>query len=112
MSGTVSISIWLDSDRFKLYVKLNDRMDNRDFHEKFLGPLKVLGFRFDASKVAHGIELSEPQECGLIMRQLESNFRVSPLERDEILYWLGMGERRPKRAENRIRPPDAKCPLT
>ena len=90
MSGTVSISIWLDSDTFKLYVKLNDRMDNRDFHEKFLTPLKVLGFRFDASKVAHALELSAPQECGLALRQLESSFRVSDLEKSEILYWLGL----------------------
>ncbi len=93
MSGPVSISIWLDTDSFKLYVKLNDRMDNRSFHEHFLAPLKVLGFRFDASKVAHGLELYEPGECGLLMRQLESSFRVSPLEKSEIMYWLGLGER-------------------
>jgi len=89
MSGAASISIWLDTDLFKLYVKLNDRMDNKSFHERFLAPLKVLGFRFDASRVAHCIEL-EPRECGLLMRQLESNFSVSPLEKNEILYWLGL----------------------
>jgi hypothetical protein len=93
MSGAVSITIWLDADSFRLYVKLNDRMDNRDFHEKFLAPLKVLGFRFDTSKVAHGIELYEPGECGLLIRQLEASFRVSPLEKNEIMYWLGLGER-------------------
>lgn len=79
-----------------LYVKLNERMDNRDFHEKFLAPLKALGFRFDASKVAHGIEVLEPEELGLLMRQLEANFRTSPLEREEIAYWLGL-RARPKR---------------
>lgn len=96
MSATASISIWLDGDR--LFVKLNGRMDNRDFHEKFLAPLKVLGFRFDASKVAHGIEVRKPGECGLLMRQLELNFRVSPLEKEEIMYWLGLHER-PKKAD-------------
>lgn len=90
MSATVSISIWLDMEPFKLYVKLNDRMDNRDFHERFLHPLKVLGFRFDASRVAHGLDLTAPQECGLLLRQLDANFRVSPLEKTEILYWLGL----------------------
>ncbi len=92
MNGSVSISIWLDPDSLKLYVKLNDRMDNRDFHEKFLRPLKVLGFRFDASRVAHGLELCEPGECGLLIRQLESSFSVSPLEKGEIMYWLGLRE--------------------
>jgi len=96
MSPTASISIWLDSDR--LYVKLNGRMDNRDFHERFLAPLKVLGFRFDASKVAHGIEIRAPGECGLLMRQLEANFRLSPLEKEEIMYWLGLNEQ-PKRSD-------------
>jgi hypothetical protein len=90
MNGMASISIWLDCDAFRLYVKLNDRMDNRDFHEKFLSPLKVLGFRFDASKVAHTIALAEPRECGLLLRQLESNFTISPMEKDEIIYWLGL----------------------
>jgi hypothetical protein len=90
MSGMAGISIWLDCDAFRFYVKLNDRMDNRDFHEKFLAPLRVLGFRFDASKVAHAITLSEPRECGLLLRQLESNFTVSPLEKEEIMYWLGL----------------------
>jgi hypothetical protein len=93
MSATASISIWLDTDRFRLYVKLNDRMDNRGFHEKFLAPLKVLGFRFDAAKVAHCLDLFEPAECGLLLRQLELNFRVSPLEKEEIMYWLGLHER-------------------
>ncbi len=93
MSGIVSITIWLDADSFKLYVKLNDRMDNKSFHERFLAPLKVLGFRFDASKVAHGLELYEPGECGLLMRQLEASFSVSPLEKNEIMYWLGLGEK-------------------
>ncbi|WP_174590853.1 hypothetical protein [Methanocella conradii] len=92
MSGKASITIWLDQDALKLYVKLSDRMDNREFHERFLAPLKVLGFHFDASKVAHCLELYEPHECGLLMRQLESNFRVSPLEKQEIMYWLGLGE--------------------
>jgi hypothetical protein len=101
MSGTASISIWLDSDRFRLYVKLNDRMDNRDFHEKFLRPLKVLGFRFDASKVAHCLELHEPGECGLLMRQLEASFSMSPLEKDEIMYWLGLHES-PKKSSVRM----------
>ncbi|HTY91103.1 MAG TPA: hypothetical protein VMC84_08005 [Methanocella sp.] len=101
MSATASISIWLDSDGFKLYVKLNDRMDNRDFHEKFLAPLKVLGFRFDASKVAHGIEIGEPEELGLLIRQLELNFRVGPLEKEEIMYWLGLHER-PKKANTNM----------
>jgi len=90
MGSMASVSIWLDSDAFKLYVKLNDRMDNRDFHEKFLGPLKVLGFKFDASKVAHALTLSTPGELGLLMRQLEANFATSPLEKEEIMYWLGM----------------------
>jgi len=90
MNGMASISLWLDGDAFRLYVKLNGRMDNRDFHEKFLAPLKVLGFRFDAGKVAHAIALSEPGECGLLLRQLESNFDVSPLEKEEIMYWLGL----------------------
>ncbi len=98
MSATASISIWLDTDRFRLYVKLNDRMDNRDFHEKFLAPIKVLGFRFDASKVAHCLEIGEPEECGLLLRQLELNFRVSPLEKEEIMYWLGLHERPRKSA--------------
>jgi len=96
MSATASISIWLDMEGFRLYVKLNDRMDNRGFHEKFLAPLKVLGFRFDASKVAHCLELGEPGECGLLLRQLELNFRVSPLEKEEIMYWLGLQENKKK----------------
>src|SRR5271157_1595012 len=90
MGSMASVSIWLDSDAFRLYVKLNDRMENRDFHEKFLGPLKVLGFKFDASKVAHALTLSSPEELGLLMRQLDANFTTSPLEKEEILYWLGM----------------------
>ncbi len=90
MNGSISISIWLDTDSFKLYVKLNDRIGNQDFHEKFLRPLKVLGFRFDASRVAHCLELHEPGECGLLMRQLECSFSVSPLEKGEIMYWLGL----------------------
>ena len=94
MSPTASISLWLNEDR--LYVKLNGRMDNRDFHEKFLAPLKVLGFKFDASRVAHGIEVYEPEECGLLMRQLEANFRLSPLEKEEIMYWLGLQENKKK----------------
>lgn len=93
MNGFACISIWLDTDSFKLYVKLSDRMDNRDFHEKFLHPLKVLGFRFDAFRVAHCLELNEPGECGLLLRQLEASFRVSPLEKEEIMYWLGLREK-------------------
>ncbi len=99
MSATASISIWLDTEGFRLYVKLNDRMDNRGFHENFLAPLKVLGFRFDASKVAHCLEMDGPGECGLLLRQLELNFRVSPLEKEEIMYWLGLRER-PKKSNS------------
>ena len=94
MSPAASISIWLDGDR--LYVKLNGRMDNRDFQERFLAPLKVLGFRFDASKVAHCIDVREPGEYGLLIRQLELNFRMSPLEKEEIMYWLGLQDRSKK----------------
>jgi hypothetical protein len=97
MSGMASVSIWLDSEAFKLYVKLDERMDNKDFHEKFLQPLKVLGFHFDASKVAHALELHEPAECGLLIRQLEASFSVSPLEKSEILYWLGLDGAQQKR---------------
>ncbi len=90
MSPPASIAIWMEDDR--LFVKLNERMENRDFHEKFLAPLKVLGFRFDASRVAHALELFAPQECGLVLRQLDANFRLSPLEKEEIMYWLGLHE--------------------
>lgn len=98
MNGLASISIWVDSDAFKLYVKLNDRMENRDFHEKFLKPLKILGFRFDPFQVAHAIDLSSPQECGLLLRQLESSFSVSDLQKSEIFYWLGLHERPKERS--------------
>ncbi|MCD1293477.1 hypothetical protein CUJ83_00505 [Methanocella sp. CWC-04] len=85
-----SIRIWLDIDTFKLYVKLNDRMDNRSFHEKFLQPIKALGFKFDPSHVAHMMELKSPQELNFLIRQLESNFKVSSLEKNEIMYTLGL----------------------
>lgn len=85
-----SISIWLDGDATRLYVRLTGRMDNRDFHEKFLRPLRTLGFRFDPAHVAHFIEIGSPQECRLIVRQLEANFEVSRLEKKEIFYWLGL----------------------
>jgi hypothetical protein len=65
-------------------------MDNRDFHEKFLRPLRTLGFRFDPAAVAHFIMIGSPQECGLVIRQLEANFDVSRLEKKEIFYWLGL----------------------
>jgi hypothetical protein len=84
------ISIWLDGDATRLYVRLTGRMDNRDFHEKFLRPIRTLGFRFDPATVAHCIEISSPQECGLVVRQLEANFEVSRLEKKEIFYWLGL----------------------
>ena len=82
--------MWLDMDSLKLYVRLTGRMDNRDFHEKFLHPLKTLGFRFDPCRVAHGIEFRCPDECGLAIRQLESNFEVSMTEKKEIMYALGL----------------------
>ena len=93
MKGLVSIAIWLDTDSFKLYVKLNDRMESRDFQDGFLKPLKILGFRFDPSRVAHAIDLSAPEECGLLLRQLSCSFSVSELEKKEILYWLGVNEK-------------------
>jgi hypothetical protein len=71
------VHIWLDRGGSRLYVKLADRMDNRDFHDHF-------------------IETETPQECGLIVRQLEASFEVSRLEKQEIFYWLGITEdRRP-----------------
>jgi hypothetical protein len=88
----VGISIWLEGDATRLYVRLTDRMDNRDFHEKFLRPLRTLGFRFDPASVAHFIEIGSPQECGLVVRQLEANFAVSRLEKKEIFYWLGLAD--------------------
>ena len=93
MNGLASITIWLDSDAFTLYVKLNDRMENRDFHDRFLKPLKTLGFRFDPSRVAHAIALASPQECGLLLRQLDCSFSVSELQKKEILYWLGLDDK-------------------
>ena len=89
----VSISIWLEGDATRLYVRLTGRMDNRDFHEKFLRPLRTLGFRFDPAAVAHCIEIGSPQECGLVVRQLEANFEVSRLEKNEIFYWLGLADK-------------------
>ncbi len=86
------ISIWLDCEATRLYVRLIDRMENRDFHEKFLRPLRTLGFRFDPAAVAHCIAIGSPQECGLVVRQLEANFEVSRLEKKEIFYWLGLPE--------------------
>jgi hypothetical protein len=88
------ISIWLDGDATRLYVRLTARMDNRDFHEKFLRPLRTLGFRFDPVAVAHCIEIDCPQECSLVVRQLEANFEVSRLEKKEIFYWLGLADDR------------------
>ena len=98
MIGMANISIWLDCDAFKLYVKLNDRMENRDFHDRFLKPLKVLGFRFDPGQVAHAIDLDSPQECGLLLRQLGGNFSVSELQKQEIRYWLGLPEKQKMRS--------------
>ena len=89
----VGISIWLEGDATRLYVRLTGRMDNRDFHEKFLRPLRTLGFRFDPAAVAHCIEIGSPQECGLVIRQLEANFEVSRLEKQEIFYWLGLADK-------------------
>ncbi len=90
------VHIWLDRNGSRLYVKLADRMENRDFHDRFLRPLRTLGFRFDAGAVAHFIETGTPQECGLIVRQLEASFEVSRLEKQEIFYWLGItGDRQP-----------------
>lgn len=86
------ISIWLDGDATRLYVRLTGRMDNRDFHEKFLRPLRTLGFRFEPATVAHCIEIGSPQECALVVRQLEANFEVSRLEKKEIFYWLGLAD--------------------
>jgi hypothetical protein len=86
------VRIWLDGDSSRLYIRLAGRLDNREFHERFLGPLRTLGFRFDASAVAHYLEFGCPQECRLIVRQLESNFEVSRLEKKEIFYWLGLGD--------------------
>ncbi len=90
----VGINIWLDGDATRLYVRLTARMDNRDFHEKFLRPLRTLGFRFDPAAVAHFIEIDCPQECSLVVRQLEANFEVSRLEKKEIFYWLGLADDR------------------
>ena len=89
----ISISMWMDPDSSSLYVKLNDRISNNEFREGFLEPLKVLGFKFDPSKVAHGLKLKDVKELGLLLRQLESNFTISGLEKNEILYALGMQER-------------------
>jgi|AGTN01.1.fsa_nt_gi hypothetical protein len=63
-----SISIWLDGEATRLYVRLLGRMDNRDFPEQFLRPLQILGFRFDPVAVAHFIEISSSQECSLLVR--------------------------------------------
>ena len=89
---SAGVRIWLDRDSSRLYIKLAGRLENRDFHEKFLQPVRTLGFRFDAAAVAHYIEIGEPQECRLLLRQLETNFEVSRLEKKEISYWLGLGE--------------------
>ena len=88
------VRIWLDGDGSRLYVRLSERMDNRDFHEKFLRPLRTLGFRFDPAAVAHFIEIGCQQECRLVIRQLEVNFEVSRLEKKEIFYWLGLADDR------------------
>jgi len=93
MNGLASITIWVDPDSFKLYVKLNDRMESRDFQDNFLKPLKILGFRFDPSRVAHAIDLSTPGECGLLLRQLSGCFSVGELQKTEIMYWLGLNEK-------------------
>ncbi len=93
MKGLASITIWLDTDSFKLYVKLNDRMESRDFQDHFLTPLKILGFRFDPARVAHAADLSTPDECGLLLRQLSCSFTVSELQKKEIQYWLGLNEK-------------------
>jgi hypothetical protein len=90
----VGISIWLDCDATRLYVRLTARMDNRDFHEKFLRPLRTLGFRFDPAAVAHFLEIDCSRECSLVVRQLEANFEVSRLEKTEIFYWLGLADDR------------------
>lgn len=90
------VHIWLDRGGSRLYVKLTDRIDNRDFHDLFLRPLRTLGFRFDPGAVAHYIETETSQECGLVVRQLEASFEVSRLEKQEIFYWLGItDDRRP-----------------
>jgi hypothetical protein len=88
------VHIWLDKGGSRLYVRLADRMDNRDFHDLFLRPLRTLGFRFDPGTVAHYIETDTPQECGLVVRQLEASFEVSRLEKQEIFYWLGIADGR------------------
>lgn len=84
----------MDDDGSRLYVRLTEHMDNRCFHEQFLRPLRTLGFRFDAAAVAHCIDLEDPQECRLIVRQLEGSFEVSRLEKHEIFYWLGLADGR------------------
>jgi hypothetical protein len=86
------ISIWPDGDATCLYVRLTGRMDNRDFHEKFLRPLRTPGFRFEPTAVAHRIEIGSPQECALVVRQLGANFEASRLEKKEIFYWLGLAD--------------------
>ena len=87
-----SVRIWLDETSSRLYVRLAGRMENRDFHDLFLRPLRTLGFRFDGAEVAHFLEFGSPQECRLIVRQLEASFEVSRLEKAEIFRWLGLGE--------------------
>ena len=90
---STGVKVWLDRDSSRLYVRLaSGRMENRDFHEKFLQPMRTLGFRFDSTAVAHYICIGEPPECRLLFRQLEANFEVSRLEKKEICYWLGIGE--------------------
>ena len=86
------VRVWLDGSGSRLYVWLTGRMENRDFHEQFLRPLRILGFRFDPASVAHYIELGGPQDCRLLFRQLEASFEVSRLEKAEIFYWLGLDE--------------------
>lgn len=88
------VHIWLDRDGSRLYIRLADRMQNRDFHDLFLRPLRTLGFQFDPAAVAHYIETATPQECSLVVRQLEASFEVSRLEKEEIFYWLGIADDR------------------
>ena len=86
------VRIWADRDASRVYVKLAARVDNQTFHESFLRPMKTLGFRFDAEAVAHYVEIGEPPEWRLLLRQLEANFEVSRLEKSEICYWLGLDD--------------------
>jgi len=89
---SAGVRVWLGRDLSRLYVKLvrTGRMENIDFHEEFIRPLQTLGFRFDPGCVAHFIEIDEPREYRLLIRQLEANFDVNRLERNEIRYQLGL----------------------